>query len=509
MDVRRVQATEAGPKITVTIVSALVWAVFEWMLMFLIILNAGFWQLVTRFARYCQLQIPCLLCSSESFNLYRDLICQSHKLKISSLFLCRTHNNLVDVHETCESCILNKSNSETYRFVVGEMGAVPHDGLVESGLRKCICCNEQWVSRTWACELSQSISISPQGPDAQFPHLGYTKVKGTSDSGSESRFSDTQSADTLIREVEILGPDLETKYLSTEPQVLSMADDAPAPPQVKTSFYKSVDPTDSRHTVEPKAALEHGSGEMKWKQGDHNNDICKPYETISFSEVLPSPDIDGTQYDESKGPDPTNASRPETNKPQSLDLGDAYRLAVTGTRGRQLSGKFLEQQKSMAESTRASEDLKLLLSQLSAANSEDQTIQRRISLERNESGLSLDGTTLSEIEGESSVDRLKRQVEHDRRIISGLYRELEEERSASAVAASQAMAMITRLQEEKAALHMEALQYLRMMEEQAEYDGEALQKANILLAEKEKLVRELASQLGPSEAQQADLSTSD
>ncbi|GER32923.1 hypothetical protein STAS_09024 [Striga asiatica] len=463
MDVKRAQATEAGPKIPVTVVSALVWAVFEWMLMLLIILNAGLWQLVTRFARYCQLQIPCLLCSSESYNFYRDLICQSHKLKISSLVLCRIHNNLVDVRETCESCILNKSNSETCKILVGELGAVPRDGRVKSGLRKCICCNEQWVSRTWACELTQSISISPQGPDAQIPHLGYTKVKVTSDSGSESPFSDTQSADTVIREVEISGPDLETKYLSTEPRILTIADDGQAPQDL----------TNSRHTIEP------------------------------FSEVLPSPDIDGTQYDELKRNDPTNASRPETNKTQSLDLGDAYRLAVSGsTRGRQLSGKFLEQQKSMAESTKASEDLKLLLSQLSAANSEDQTIQRRISLERNESGLSLDGTTLSEIEGESSVDRLKRQVEHDRRIICGLYRELEEERSASAVAASQAMAMITRLQEEKAALHMEALQYLRMMEEQAEYDGEALQKANDLLAEKEKLVREL-------KAQQADLSTSD
>ncbi|KAL2462969.1 putative myosin-binding protein 5 [Forsythia ovata] len=57
-----------------------------------------------------------------------------------------------------------------------------------------------------------------------------------------------------------------------------------------------------------------------------------------------------------------------------------------------------------------------------------------------------------------------------------LYMELDEERSASAVAANNAMAMITRLQAEKAAVQMEALQYQRMMEEQAEYDQEALQR---------------------------------
>ncbi|PHU22697.1 putative myosin-binding protein 4 [Capsicum chinense] len=108
---------------------------------------------------------------------------------------------------------------------------------------------------------------------------------------------------------------------------------------------------------------------------------------------------------------------------------------------------------------------------------------------------SVDGLSVSEIEGESTVDRLKRQVEHDRRYVNALYKELEEERSASAIATNQAMAMITRLQEEKASLHMEALQYLRMMEEQAEYDMEALERANDLLAEREKELQDLEEEL--------------
>lgn len=107
---------------------------------------------------------------------------------------------------------------------------------------------------------------------------------------------------------------------------------------------------------------------------------------------------------------------------------------------------------------------------------------------------SVDGITVKEIEGETVVDKLKRQVEYDQRCIRALFRELEEERSAAAVAANQAMAMITRLQEEKASLHMEALQYLRMMEEQAEYDMEALEKANDLLAEKEKEIQDMEAE---------------
>ncbi|KAF6154577.1 hypothetical protein GIB67_017959 [Kingdonia uniflora] len=115
------------------------------------------------------------------------------------------------------------------------------------------------------------------------------------------------------------------------------------------------------------------------------------------------------------------------------------------------------------------------------------TLQGKISIERNESSFeSLDGSIVSEIEGEGTVDWLKWQVEHDWKSMSALYKELEEERNASAIAANEAMVMITRLQEEKASLHLEALQYLRMMEEKVEYGVEALQKANDFLSEREK-----------------------
>ncbi|KAJ0034457.1 hypothetical protein Pint_25423 [Pistacia integerrima] len=66
---------------------------------------------------------------------------------------------------------------------------------------------------------------------------------------------------------------------------------------------------------------------------------------------------------------------------------------------------------------------------------------------------------------------------------STLYLELEKERSAAATAADEAMAMILRLQEEKASIEMEAWQYQRMIEEKYAYDAEEM---NIL---KEILVR--------------------
>ncbi|KAG5029318.1 hypothetical protein JHK87_012832 [Glycine soja] len=119
-------------------------------------------------------------------------------------------------------------------------------------------------------------------------------------------------------------------------------------------------------------------------------------------------------------------------------------------------------------------------------------------LERKESGTeeSLDGSVISDIEGgEVTIEKLKSALKSERKALSTLYAELEEERSASAIAANQTMAMINRLQEEKAAMQMEALQYQRMMEEQSEYDQEALQLLNELMMKREKEKLELEKEI--------------
>ncbi|ONI31779.1 hypothetical protein PRUPE_1G330400 [Prunus persica] len=120
--------------------------------------------------------------------------------------------------------------------------------------------------------------------------------------------------------------------------------------------------------------------------------------------------------------------------------------------------------------------------------------------ERREVGTeeSLDGSVLSDIEGGDGVmtiEKLKTVLRAERKALNELYAELEEERSASAVAASQTMAMINRLQEEKAAMQMEALQYQRMMEEQSEYDQEAMQLLNELMVKREKEKQEVEREL--------------
>ncbi|KAL6318748.1 hypothetical protein AAG906_001221 [Vitis piasezkii] len=107
----------------------------------------------------------------------------------------------------------------------------------------------------------------------------------------------------------------------------------------------------------------------------------------------------------------------------------------------------------------------------------------------------LEGNAANEADSDSTMQRLKRQARLDRKSLIALYMELDEERSASAIAANNAMAMITRLQAEKASVQMEALQYQRMMEEQAEYDQEDLQAMRDLLGKREDEIKALEAEL--------------
>ncbi|KAL7105760.1 hypothetical protein ACP275_07G065100 [Erythranthe tilingii] len=90
---------------------------------------------------------------------------------------------------------------------------------------------------------------------------------------------------------------------------------------------------------------------------------------------------------------------------------------------------------------------------------------------------------ISSLDDKTAIRLLEETLEEERTARAALYSELEKERSAAASAADEAMAMILRLQAEKAAVEMEARQYQRMIEEKSAYDAEEM---NIL---KEILVR--------------------
>lgn len=502
--------------------NALEFAVSEWLLMFLLFIDACFAFLIAKFASYCKLQGPCLMCSrfdhvlaKDKKGIYLDSICNHHKSEISSVVLCRVHDKLIDDHGICEKCLLsfisktkNMFNAETFRLLVGKMGSNPllddrnHDS---SHSRICFCCNEEFVAKNLlpassihsdasknetnviVDEFLEPFRSSQTGKNQidRSLEFDYQKVDVNSDGESELMVSDNESGPRdFIHKI----------HLGSQSEVVDLHND-------------------------PATVAANDSGELKWRTNANKEDTSQITEQISCDEVRSSnlaetpADVFLETTDHPRTgeviKDPVTESDPSTTTnghqvSNHLDLGDAYKLAIS-SKGRPL----LDQKSFQDSSTRVTEDLKLLLSHRSndnqispkpSFNSDElmgiQFLQKRLSLERNESNLSLDGSIVSEIDGETVVDRLKRQIEYDKKVMGILYKELEEERNASAVATNQAMAMITRLQEEKAALYTEALQCLRMMEEQAEYNSEALQKANDLIEVKEKQILELEEIVG-------------
>ncbi|XP_057822697.1 uncharacterized protein LOC131035085 isoform X1 [Cryptomeria japonica] len=78
------------------------------------------------------------------------------------------------------------------------------------------------------------------------------------------------------------------------------------------------------------------------------------------------------------------------------------------------------------------------------------------------------------MEVEKEAHTLREALRGQHYALQDLYTELEEERNASSTAANEALSMILRLQDEKAAVRLEANQYKRMAEEKIAHDQESL-----------------------------------
>ncbi|KAK7286814.1 hypothetical protein RJT34_22077 [Clitoria ternatea] len=87
---------------------------------------------------------------------------------------------------------------------------------------------------------------------------------------------------------------------------------------------------------------------------------------------------------------------------------------------------------------------------------------------------------------EDRIKMLENALEEEKAAYAALYLELEKERAAAATAADEAMAMISRLQEEKASMEMEMRQYQRVIEERVAYDEEEMNILQEILMRRER-----------------------
>lgn len=130
------------------LVLLLVYAVLEWVLILLLLLNSLFSYFITKFATYFGLQKPCLWCSRVDHILepgsrtkcYTDLVCESHAAEISRLGYCSDHHKLVESRNMCGSCLPSSSRMET------KMSSSIDNDKIESeeNVFKCCCCGEKF-----------------------------------------------------------------------------------------------------------------------------------------------------------------------------------------------------------------------------------------------------------------------------------------------------------------------------------------------------------------------------
>ncbi|CAN6297440.1 unnamed protein product [Urochloa humidicola] len=483
--------------------------VLEWVLMLLLLLEGLLSYLVTAFARLCKLQPPCPMCtrldhvlSKAQKGFYCELMCSSHKAEASSWALCHIHQKLVDVHSMCEACLLSfatdkKSNLETYRSLVGKLGASTDNAgcrdnftsgnvTTEAQVMKetlCSCCSRplEVKSHPFVVLQSKATGIGIEGicrvvsRDHQrideINYVAYSELK-TSDTESE-HWQPVGNVGNLLKDS---NDNLKEGSAMAHP-LTKIADDMPPydnslekiPEQSELTFQNGgSDSKPFENSEELGNILDDGKANLQTtdltiKYGQHIAELSDRRDNLEddvWHNALSSTE----------------------------ELSVAAKSAETSTIADEKKAQFTHTTRN--NSFKVHEDLKSLLSQLSTASQAPdydsptvrnqheqdivQNITRALSLDRNYSGIS--ESMVDEAEGECTIDQLKQQVELDRKSISRLWKELEEERNASAIAANQTMAMITRLQEEKAAMQMEALQYQRMMEEQSEYDREDLQK---------------------------------
>ncbi|KAJ0079783.1 hypothetical protein Patl1_23251 [Pistacia atlantica] len=230
-------------------------------------------------------------------------ILECHKLEISSLGFCHAHNKLVDVHGMCENCLfsfatVNKSNTETYRLLVGKLGEDYSFGFDEeplpqgdhnnnqSSVKHCSCCNEPWIPRGlhYLKKRNEKRSIpirathmESSGPDP-LSHVGYTELKITSDTESEvlSDDDDADALDTAWRNLnwEQIGFKADPSELT---ELISLNDVPSSSNAGKTSIDVSIDSELINHNVPPPSNFRESLFE-----------VTEEMKLISLDEVSPS-----------------------------------------------------------------------------------------------------------------------------------------------------------------------------------------------------------------------------
>ncbi|KAH0681022.1 hypothetical protein KY284_022107 [Solanum tuberosum] len=581
-------------KNTNKITMILIYAILEWTLISLLLLNSFFSYMIIKFADYFGLKPPCPLCSridhlfehEKTKAFCKDLLCEAHAIEISKLGFCLNHQKLVESQDMCEDCLSSRHDEDR---------GVMEDSRFELLNSCCSSCCDVKLERKFSnesCDL-----IKPCFDDLGDTQKGNLVIESTNDDLVKERsdfYEEKTDLDDLVLEKVMKDQGvqvcvIEDSSFEFSSQHLEFFVECSGHKLVPVELIDSTTEEDhckNHETDENCEKNDQGEDELvveinkieeedkfavldsmemeedengfsfcveechSVKEFDEQFDVNTQFhqesardnvqieadnvqiEVESVREVNDS-DVTPEEVSEILQIDEIEAEVSIGNEIPDMDLSDEIPCEVsfnscTHEEHFTSSAHFhdidhhglKEDQDKLVELKLLSlefDDDHVMNNESSISSKLDEIEEEKVPetptsidsfyqlhkklllLEKKDFGTeSLDGSVVSELEGGdavSSIEHLKSALKAERKALHALYTELEEERSASAVAANQTMAMINKLQEEKSAMQMEALQYQRMMEEQSEYDQEALQLLNELMVKREKEKQELEKEL--------------
>ncbi|XP_047181620.1 myosin-binding protein 2-like [Vigna umbellata] len=526
-------------KITVV----LVYAILEWILIILLLLNSLFSYLIMKFVDYFGLKRPCIWCTRIDHIIEPennqcscwDLVCEAHAFEISKLGFCLNHRKLAEAQNMCENC----SSSCQPEFVnlpqsFGHFpwmqqkgmthGADGNNKVLENGMEplRCSCCGDNFVSKFYLIRDKPSSRVLDSTQKENL--ITESEVEAEVDEGHHN--SDYGIDDFVVLEpleeeqntVEKRGSDIvfyaaegsgrggkeedDMSICFVQEDVIldfDLNSSAESEPVIE-NCYTPLHTVSVSSSLECRKAFKTNGIELtprrirakKLESIVEEENLEQNCQEVKLAPTIEDSRMNGNVDANMKGRDEELSSVvPKVFEDATLMRDDELGEEVS-TQNQDFILKFNEE-----------------VQEISSCSTTTFTVQddsenlhkphkMLILLERKESEteVSLEVSSICDTEcGELTIEKLKSALKAERKALNSLYDELEEERSASAVAANQTMAMINRLQEEKAAMRMEALQYERMMEERCEYDQEALQLLNELLIKREKEKVELEKEL--------------
>ncbi|XP_039006888.1 myosin-binding protein 2-like isoform X1 [Hibiscus syriacus] len=507
-------------KNTNRITLVLVYVLLEWILIALLLSNSLFCYLIIKFADYFGLKRPCLWCSrldhvfepSKYRNSYRDLVCDEHANEISKLGFCSNHRRLSESRDMCGSClsssppemengddnlkcsccgIMIKPSWEVFGNLqkgnlIAEAGKKVDEGNASDRIRSDFVAVDQ--------EDEQRIEEN-RGLGIIFDDDEGIKLEKDDFSCFISSFDCNQVAanggDVVLEKDQVsveegdLVLSMDDQELTQVSQVACTKEESPEIRAKHLAFYIE---GDDCHLIPVELMDSEAEGSQKiYKFREEDQCVSESGNKTNVAELAV---VESMESNEKEDEVDVQSNAATIEGEINVDVNQANE-PIEDIEMQNLD----ECTKDPSPSKDAEEDK--VPDKPTSIDGFHPLHKKLLLLDRREPGTedSLDGSVFSDIEGVLTLEKLKSALKTERKALNAMYRELEEERSASAVAANQTMAMINRLQEEKAAMQMEALQYQRMMEEQSDYDQEALQLLNELMVKREREKAELEKEL--------------